>query len=191
MQVTSMLKKRSPFVFASDEDNSLTGATVLDDQEQEEVIQTLKLENDMSDQRIWFCLRIVIACFSFLYGLYLIRRVNPLSPFLSNAQPTRIPLDIPFAFLHTVILLALALPAQPDNHTLGVRILALTYTRVYVVTAIVPMFCLLTGQGLTNTAWWSFALVAVVLHQFFRSLILQGRRNILQLEALKYDTRGA
>ncbi|KAH9969464.1 hypothetical protein BC827DRAFT_1101 [Russula dissimulans] len=119
----------------------------------EEVIQTLKLENDMSDQRIWFCLRIVIACFSSLYGLYLIRR--------------------------------------PDNHTLGVRILALTYTRVYVVTAIVPMFCLLTGQGLTDTAWWSFALVAVALHQFFRSLILQGRRNISQLEALKYDTRGA
>jgi len=190
MQVTSRLKKRSPFVFASDEDDLPTGA-VLDDQEQEEVIQTLKLENDMSDQRIWFCLRIIIACFCFLYGLYLIRRVNPLSPFFPNAQPTRIPFDILFAFLHTVTLLALALPALPDDHTLGVRILPLTYTRLYVATAIAPTFCSLTGQGLTNTAWWSFALVVVALHQFFRSLILQGRRNISQLGVLKYDARGA
>jgi len=74
---------------------------------------------------------------------------------------------------------------------MGVRILSLTYPRVYVATAIAPTFCSLTGQGLTNTAWWSFALVAVGLHQFFRSLILQGRRNISQLEALKYDARGA
>jgi hypothetical protein len=32
MQVTSTLNKRTPFAFTSDEDNSLAGATILDEQ---------------------------------------------------------------------------------------------------------------------------------------------------------------
>ncbi|KAI9456154.1 hypothetical protein F5148DRAFT_1288051 [Russula earlei] len=190
MQVIPGLKKRSPFAFAS-EDNPSTDVTVLDDQEQEEVITSLNLENERSDRQIWLCLRIVMGCFAFLHALYLIRRVNPLSPFLSNAEPTRIPFDIPFALLHAATLLALAVPAQFGDHPLGIRILAPNYMRVYVATAIAPTFCSLTGQGLPNTAWWSFAVVAVALHQFFRSLILQGRENISRLQALKYNARGA
>jgi hypothetical protein len=34
--------------------------------EQEEVIQTLKAENDASDRQIWFCLRLVMGCLAFL-----------------------------------------------------------------------------------------------------------------------------
>ena len=96
MQVTSTLNKRTPFALASDEDNFLAGATVLDEQgkpsciysgrprhssrpsnsiisEQEEVIQSLKMENDLSDRQIRLCLRIVMGCFAFLsvpIGLY-------------------------------------------------------------------------------------------------------------------------
>lgn len=91
MQVTSTLKKRTPFAFASDEGNPFADASILDDQgkqpsldtfsrpsnstrsEQEEVIQSLKVENDISDRQIWLCLRIVMGCFAFLsvpIGLY-------------------------------------------------------------------------------------------------------------------------
>ncbi|KAI0004634.1 hypothetical protein BJV74DRAFT_763211 [Russula compacta] len=191
MQVTSELKKRSPFAFVGDEDNSLTDAVVLDDQEQEGVIQTLKEKNDISDRRIWFCLRVVVGGFAFLYAVYLFRRANPFSPFLSNAQPPRVPLDIPFALLHTIILLGIAILAQVDDYTLGTPILAPNYARVYAITAIAPTYCLLTGQDLINTAWWSLALVAVGLHHLFHLLILQGKKNISQLEALKYSARGA
>jgi len=97
MQVTSTLTKRTPFAFPGDEDNSLADATILDDQgkpscghilwasstfsrpsnntlsEQEEVIKSLKVENDLFDQQIWLYLRIVMGCFAFLsvsIGLY-------------------------------------------------------------------------------------------------------------------------
>ena len=81
--------------------------------------------------------------------------------------------------------------SQCDDPMLGVHILVPNYTRVYVITAIAPTYCMLTHQGLANIAWWSFALMSVSLHQFFRSLIRQGRDNVSQLEALKYDARGA
>lgn len=51
--------------------------------EQEEVIQSLKVENDLSDQQIWLCLRIVLGCFAFLsvpIGLY------SCDPFKSQVQ---------------------------------------------------------------------------------------------------------
>jgi hypothetical protein len=196
MQVTSALKKRTPFASANDYDNTLVDATILDDQEQEEVIQSLKVENDISDRQIWFCLSIVMSCFAFLYALYLYRRANPLRSLIStNAQPPRIPLDIPFALLHTMILLGLAALCHQasvlEDNPLGVRNPTPNYPRFYAITAMAPTFCLLTGQGLTNIAWWSFALVAVALHHFFQSLIHQGKKNLSRLEGLKYNARGA
>lgn len=129
---------------------------------------------------------------TFRYALYLFRRANPLSSFIStNTQPPRIPFDIPFALLHTITLLSIAVLPQLDDNTLGVRNPSPNYALVYAVTAAAPTYCLLAGQGLTNVAWWSFALVAVALHHFFRSLVLQGRKNISRLEGLKYNARGA
>jgi len=98
---------------------------------------------------------------------------------------------MPFALLHTITLLGLAVFCQLDHNTLGVRNPTPNYALVYAVTAIAPTICLLTGQGLTNIVWWSFALVAVAFHHFFRSLILQGKKNISRLEGLKYNARGA
>ena len=89
-------------------------------------------------------------------------------------------------------LLGLTALSQFDDDKLGVRsIPAPNYALVYAVTAIAPTYCSLTGQGLANVAWWSLALVAVALHHLFRSLILQGKKNISRLEDLKYDARGA
>jgi hypothetical protein len=128
----------------------------------------------------------------FRYALYLFRRANPLSPFIStNAQPPRIPLDIPFALLHTITLLGLAVLCQLDDNTLGVPNPTPNYALVYAITAITPVYCLLAGQGLVNIVWWSFAILAVALHHFFRSLILRGKKNISRLEGLKYNARGA
>ena len=128
----------------------------------------------------------------FRYAIYLFRRTNPLSLFLlTSAQPPRIPLDMSFALLHAIALLGLAVLSQLEDNTLGVRIPPPNYALVYAVTAIAPTYCILAGQGLINIVWWSFALIAVAMHHFLHSLVLQGRKNILQLEALKYDARGA
>jgi hypothetical protein len=133
----------------------------------------------------------------FRYALYLFRRANPLNPFIStNAQPSRIPLDIPFALVHTIILLSLAGGCYLARNVLGDNPLGVpdpapNYALVYAVTAIAPTYCLLTGQGLADIAWWSLALVAVAFHQFCLSLILQGKKNILRLEELRYNARGA
>jgi hypothetical protein len=88
-------------------------------------------------------------------------------------------------------LLGLTVLFQLDDDALGFRFPAPNYALVYAVTAIAPTYCSLAGQGLANIIWWSFALIAVTLHHFFRSLILQGRKNISRLEALKYDAKGA
>ncbi len=124
--------------------------------------------------------------------LYVFRRANPLSPFLlTSAQPPRIPLDIPFALLHAITLLGLTVLSLLDDDTLGVRIPTPNYSLVYGATAIAPTCCLLTGQGLANITWWSFALIAVALHHFLHSLVFRGRKSISRLEALKYNARGA
>jgi hypothetical protein len=64
--------------------------------EQEEVIQSLKVENDISDRQIWLCLRIVMGCFAFLsvpIGLYssdpFKLQVQIRSISLSKGQPTQ------------------------------------------------------------------------------------------------------
>ncbi|KAI9443084.1 hypothetical protein H4582DRAFT_1154573 [Lactarius indigo] len=182
------VRKRTPFSFAGDSDDPLRDTTVLDDQEQEQVVQTLKTENDASDRQIWLLLRVVMGFFTFLHALYLFRRENPLNPFLSYAEPPRIPFDVLLALLHTAIVLSLVVFPRLDGHIQGTRT---HYLRLYAAAAIAPIYCALTGQGLTNFVWWCFALTAVVLHHSFHTLIRQGEASISQLEGLKYDARGA
>ncbi|KAF8272257.1 hypothetical protein EI94DRAFT_1718837 [Lactarius quietus] len=174
------VRKRTPFLFAGEEGDSLRDRPVLDDQEQEQVVQTLKAENDASDRQIWLCLRVVMSCLAFLHALYLFRRDNPLNPFLSNAQPPRIPFDVPLALFHTLIVLSLVVFPRLDSN---VQVSRGTPTN--------PTYCALTSQGLTNFLWWSFALAAVALHHSFHTLIRRGKASVSQLEELKYDSRGA
>jgi len=178
-------------LFAGNEDKSLTDRLVLDDQEQEQVVHTLKAENDASDTQIWLCLRVIMGCFTFLHALYLFRRENPLNPFLSNVQPTRIPFDVPLALLHTSIVLSLVVFASLDGHVPGSRTPTTYYPQLYAAAAIAPSYCALTSQGLTNFLWWSFALTAVALHHSLYTLIRRGKASISQLENLKYESRGA
>jgi hypothetical protein len=100
-------------------------------------------------------------------------------------------LDVPFALLHTTIILGLAALSQYDDHMPGIHILVPNYARIYAIAAIAPTYCSIRRESVANIAWWGFALMAVSLHHFFRSLIHHGKKNILQLEALKYDARGA
>lgn len=185
------VRKRTPFSSAGDEDDSLRDKLVLDDQEQEQVVQTLQAENDASDRQIWLCLQVVMGCFAFLHALYLFRRENPLNPFLSNAQPPRITFDVLLGLLHTSIVLSLVVFPRMDGHVQGSRSPPTYYLQQYAAAAIAPAYCALTRQGLTNFVWWSFALIAVVLHHSFHVLIRRGTASISQLEELKYDSRGA
>ncbi|KAH9971953.1 hypothetical protein BGW80DRAFT_1173764 [Lactifluus volemus] len=181
MQIISELRKRSPFTFASDE--SYPGFAILDDQEQEEIIQTLKKENDASDSKIRNFLDVLRLAFTLLHVIYLFRRTNPLNPFLSPAQPLRIPFDILFALVHIMALL--------DMGDCALYWSMCYRAKVYAITLVAPTYCVLTGKGLTNTAWWSFAFVAAALYHYFHSLILQGERNILELRVMRYNARGA
>ncbi|KAH9080679.1 hypothetical protein EDB83DRAFT_1008068 [Lactarius deliciosus] len=122
------------------------------------------------------------------HALYLFRRENPLNPFLSNAEPPRIPFDVLLALLHTMIVLSLVVFPRLDGHVQGTRT---HYSRLYAAAAIAPAYCALTGQGLTNFVWWCFALIAIVLHHSFYTLIRRGEASISQLQELKYDARGA
>jgi hypothetical protein len=90
-----------------------------------------------------------------------------------------------------VILLGIAVLARLDVPPQSIYAFVPYRARVYAIAAIAPTYCMLTGQGLTNTIWWSFAFVAVALHHFFHSLILRGRTSISELEVMKYDSRGA
>ena len=78
-----------------------------------------------------------------------------------------------------------------DAHIQGARAPTTYYSQLYAATAIAPTYCALTGQGLTNFVWWSFAFIAVVLHHSFHTLIRRGKASISQLEELKYDAKGA
>ena len=127
----------------------------------------------------------------FRHALYLFRRENPLNPFLSNAQPPRIPYDVLLGLLHTSIVLSLVVFTHSNGHVQGSRSPASYYSQHYAAAAIAPAYCALTSQGLTNFVWWSFALAAVVLHHSFHTLIRRGKASISQLEGLKYDSRGA
>lgn len=100
-------------------------------------------------------------------------------------------MDVPFALLHTGVLLGLAALAQYDDDMPGIHALVPNYARIYAVAAIAPTYCSLTRQGVANIAWWGFALMAVSLHHLFHSLIRHGKKNISQLGVLKYDARGA
>ena len=124
----------------------------------------------------------------FRHVLYLFQRENPLNPFLSNAQPPRIPFDYLLGLLHTSIVLSLELFPRMDGRSLSSTTY---YSQHYAAAAMAPAYCALTSQGLTNFVWWSFALTAVVLHHSFHTFIRRGKASISQLEELKYDSRGA
>ena len=139
-----------------------------------------------------FCLQSLSVEFAeFRHALYLFRRENPLNPFLSNAQPPRIPYDVLLGLLHTSIVLSLVVSPHSDAHVQGSRSPTSYYSQRYVAAAIAPAYCALTSKGLTNFVWWSFALAAVVLHHSFHTLIRRGKASISQLEGLKYDSKGA
>ncbi|KAI0259798.1 hypothetical protein BC834DRAFT_904011 [Gloeopeniophorella convolvens] len=173
----SEIKKRLPFVSATDEEISVLDSAILDDQEQEQVVQSLKVENDASNKQILLFSRVVVGCSVVLHTLYIFRQVNPLDPFLSPAQPPRIPLDTLFASLHLLALSAMVALPSVNNLREGTYV-PTPYHVVYGTTALAPAFCVISGQGLTNTIWWCFALATALLH-------------ISQLERMKYDARGA
>ncbi|VDC04441.1 unnamed protein product [Peniophora sp. CBMAI 1063] len=172
---------------------------VLDEIEQEDVIESMRRENEKSSQQSLFMLRAIISLSIFLQVVALLQNNNPVDPFFARSAEARgehhepstpIPLGQLFAFSNIVILLDLALSDWTDFPWLF-KIPPITSRVAYGLTAIMPAVCIITGQGLPNIIWSLFTSIIVLLDDFIRRMLSKGRENIVELERSKYTAKGA
>ncbi|KAI0320528.1 hypothetical protein OF83DRAFT_1104363 [Amylostereum chailletii] len=185
----SSVHKRTPFKY-SEEAETLEDV-VLDEEEQEDVIEDLRLQNKNANAQAFIMLRAIISLAIFLHFMALSREINPLDAFFSNDHPSpMIPLAPLFTFTHVALLLDLALYGW-TNFPWIFRLPPVTHKAAYVIAGVAPFLCVVTGQGWVNIAWWSFGFATVGVDDFIHRMVARSEAYIADLEKKKYLARGA
>ncbi|KAI0050395.1 hypothetical protein FA95DRAFT_622209 [Auriscalpium vulgare] len=181
------LRQRLPF--SNDEDRvNESEFRVLDEEEQEEVIDTLRAQDAESNKLLVVLMRAVIGSSILLHVIYLVRNENPINAFLAPTPP------IPYTHLFSAInLAALAnlLAKTWHAHPALQHVPLAPHILMYATAAAAPVFCLVRGSGLTDVVWWSVALVTVGFQHLLHRSIASVETEIEKLESLKYNAKGA
>jgi hypothetical protein len=184
------LRKRVPFKFAS-ESTDQEDDHVLDEQEQEELIASLRDENLASNQHYLLVLQVTVALSCLLHLIFLVSPTNPLLVFASTAEPDiPIPLLIPFTLLAIAIHLDLGLLLYPDRSTLT-DIQPLSYLPLFGLSAVSPCLSLLLGRSWLTVAWWSVTGGVVWVAHSVQGWMDKGDQSITELEGMQYVAPGA
>ncbi|KZV73755.1 hypothetical protein PENSPDRAFT_682506 [Peniophora sp. CONT] len=190
------IRKRVPFKATDSDDGD---NRILDEIEQEDVIESLRRESEKSTQQSLFMLRAIISLSIFLQVVALTQNNNPLDAFFARSAEARgehhepsspIPLGPLFALLNITVLLDLALSDWTD-YPWFFKTPPITSRVAYGLTAIMPVVCIITAQGVPNIVWSLFAGLVVLLDDFIRRMLSKGKDGLVELERSKYTAKGA
>ncbi|KAJ3983608.1 hypothetical protein F5890DRAFT_164162 [Lentinula detonsa] len=197
------LRRRITFKFSEETEE---GPILLDDQEQEEVIETLRKENAKSNKQSILMMKIVLLLSTILHIIYFINPTDdPLLILLPRANlDETIPLPRPFTFISLVLHVNLMLLLDStsvrnflvqagvgldDNIQLGNY--TLSPTLAYALAFVAPAVCLFLRRSWLTIAWWSITVCVTYAVQLVLEAAAQGDEHIRSLEAMKYAAPGA
>ncbi|THG98824.1 hypothetical protein EW026_g3433 [Hermanssonia centrifuga] len=199
------LRQRIPFKFPAEGEED--DGHIMDEQEQEEVIHQLKIQSDSQNARYNFLLQIVIALSLVLHLIYILGspKRSPLAVIFPpvDASSRTIPLPGLFASVHVVIHSSLILHVSPKarfslSALLGESLQAsvrnfvpLPYPIMFGACSIAPIISLMIGQTWADVIFWSLAAALTWFIHSAQNWMKRDVDSIRQLEAMRYDARGA
>ncbi|KAG6890623.1 hypothetical protein C0995_006599 [Termitomyces sp. Mi166 len=191
------VRKRALYKFANGNGSEEEDGHILYEEEQEELIQTLKEENQSSNYRFLTVLRGILI-FSFILQIFSLFK-NPLlaifPPTISDNTP-EIPLPIPFTLLNMFLHFNLALLVFPTElRSLNIfsetRLHPLPYQLTYAIAAVPPTLSMFLRKSWQSTTWWGVTILIVSTVQMVMDSIHEGNESISELESMRYVSRGA
>ncbi|CUA68774.1 hypothetical protein RSOLAG22IIIB_03634 [Rhizoctonia solani] len=196
--MTSTVRQRRAFGFSDDGEGVAEENTVLDPQEQEEIIHNLREaarhSNENSARAISVILGVgVILQLFFLSMLAQGSQSTPLTPILDSALEAK-PL-IPLASLLTILHIGI--------HILDIISLIPALSHLHksvpegcsrygpLTTCIAPLLALFSGRDVAQLAWWCVPVELSALVWVSRGWMASAVEDVRGLEKLRYDVQGA
>ncbi|TFK64643.1 hypothetical protein BDN72DRAFT_846410 [Pluteus cervinus] len=192
------LRRRVPFTISeSAEDHE--EALILDEQEQEAIIESLRKENVESNQQYLLFAYVLLGLSTFLQVISFFGS-SERNPIL-NVFPTNqtggisIPLSRVFTLVSLIIHFDLLRSIYPDEQgsttLLDVSVPTTPIYISYCITTIPTILSLSLSCPWQTTTWWSVPIVMTFLTHFVKESIRQGRSLLSELESKKYVAPGA
>ncbi|KAI0632151.1 hypothetical protein C8Q77DRAFT_904600 [Trametes polyzona] len=197
------MRQRVPFRFS---ENDGTEGHVLDEQEQEEVIDSLRQESANSNAVYLAGLQAVVTLSLALHILFMLRseKHSPLAVLFPDA-PSGPP--VPFATLLAIFQIAihcnLFLNVLPKDHTLRGVIQSsplspslrppfpFSHPGTLFAPVVAPAYALVLGRGWVDVLWWATAGVLTAIVGLALKWMKEEEEEIAGLENLRYVARGA
>ncbi|KAJ4482091.1 hypothetical protein J3R30DRAFT_3456389 [Lentinula aciculospora] len=200
------LRRRIPFLLRNEDEETGETSVFLDDQEQEEVIENLRIENARFNKKSISMMEIVVLISAILHVVYFVDPTDdPLLILLPRENSNEsIPLPRPFTFVSLVLhanLMLLLDSTRVRNVLLQVRIgiddnndlgnYTLPPTLAYTLAFVAPAVCLFLRRSWSTIAWWSITVLLTYTVQLVLEAAATGSEHIRSLEAMRYAAPGA
>lgn len=192
----SAVRKRIPFVFnpANDQDSQL----ILDEQEQAQLVESIKADNATSNKHIRIALLTALGLSALLHVIYWFSgRDSPLFaifPPSSHDQLVNVPLSISgiLAYVAILVHLNLSLIVFPRHIVVaGFTIRAIGFMETFVWCVVAPAVSVYAGKAWQTTAWWCISGIMTGVVYVTHGWIEKGDQEIVELEELQYRAPGA
>ncbi|TFK40807.1 hypothetical protein BDQ12DRAFT_734000 [Crucibulum laeve] len=192
------IRRRVPFKFSEEKEEKET--EVLDEQEQDELIEKLRRENEISNRQYLVLIRVVLALSALLQFVFLFSpsKSSPLFslfPAASVGEDLSMPLPTLFIMLSLFVHLNLAFLFHPNEIRMLLQLnqnpSPLSYELLYTLSAVPPTLSAFLWRPWQTTLWWCFTPMIVFIVHTVMSAIDNGNESIADLETMKYVAPGA
>ncbi|KDR82804.1 hypothetical protein GALMADRAFT_134357 [Galerina marginata CBS 339.88] len=189
------LRRRIPFKVGEDDDANTDGE-VLDDQQQEELIEVLRKENEIVNQRYSTALKVVVGL-SCMLQLITFNQNPLLTVFPIQGTESSIPLPAIFTLLAVYIHANLIIMFFANEFRVRFQfqfsnlVGPLSYQFLYLLSAVAPTLCLFLQKPWQAILWWCTTPLMVFIVHAVMDAIQQSNQGIADLETMKYKAPGA
>lgn len=190
------VRKRVPFAFKSEDGRD--DQVVLDEQEQAQLVEEIKVHNAASNEHNRKALQVVLALSAVLHLIYWFSdRRSPLFaifPPSSHDQASNAP--VPFSGILTYIAILthvnLSLLVHPRHVVIaGWAVRPIGFAETFAWSAICPIVTVYTGKAWQTTAWWCISAVMTCAIYVVHGWIQKADKDVTELENLQYRAPGA
>lgn len=172
----------------------------MDEQEQEELIETLRKENEVSTAQYQLLITVLLGLSLSAQLLYLvtpskrtpIANIFPIAPSHDDSPiPLSTLLTLISIFVHLSISLYCHYPRSLFNLILSPPPKPLPYDQAFALSAVAPALALFLWKPWQTLAWWSLGPCMVYVTYTVVQAIELGGNGVAELEELRYVAPGA
>ncbi|KAF9077744.1 hypothetical protein BDP27DRAFT_1413436 [Rhodocollybia butyracea] len=191
------MHRRIPFKFNEDPQDD---ATILDDQEQQEVLDTLRKDNINSNKQLIRLTQCLVTLSTILFLVYFVSPIRSQDSINSEIIPLPRPFTLLSLILHANLLLLLDSNSIRNillrfrielNSNTDLGLYTLGPTLSYSLALVAPTVCIFLRRSWLTISWWSITAVVTYTVQTVLESIASGNERISSLEAMRYVAPGA